>query len=119
MARKYDIAQKLMDRNQKPTVTLDEEHVYKINNTAPAAMMIESLQDDKESGEFEMLNKIITIALGKDAADYIEAQEYTVPALTTIVNVIMAALADTSLERIEEMAEDEGRFQEKEKPKRK
>lgn len=118
MARQYDIAKKLMERNQKPTVSIDEEHVYKINNTAPAAMMIEALQSDKTLGEFEMLDQIITISLGKEAADYIKEQELTMPAYTTIVNVIMAALADTSLEEVEEMTQ-ENRFQEKGKTKRK
>lgn len=118
MARQYDIAKKLSERNQKPTVSIDEEHVYKINNTAPAAMMIEALQKDSEEGEFEMLEKIITISLGQEAAEYIKAQEFTMPAYTTIVNVIMAALADTSLEEVEEMTQ-ESRFQEKGKAKRK
>lgn len=118
MARQYDIAKKLMERNQKPTVSIDDDHVYKINNTAPAAMMIEALGKDKGLGEFEILNKIITIALGKEAASYIESQELTMPAYTTIINVIMAAISDTSLEEMEEMAEDD-RFQGKGKAKHK
>ena len=32
MARQYDIAKKLAERNQKPTVSIDDEHVFKINN---------------------------------------------------------------------------------------
>ena len=112
MARQYDIAKKLAERNQKPTVSIDDEHVFKINNTAPAAMMIEALQNDKSLGEFEILKKIIVIALGEEAAAYVEAQE-----LTMIINVIMAALADSSLEEVEEMAEG-GRFQEKGKKRK-
>ena len=39
------------------------------------------------------------------------------PAYTMIINVIMAALADSSLEEVEEMAEG-GRFQEKGKKRK-
>ena len=117
MARQYDIAKKLAERNQKPTVSIDDEHVFKINNTAPAAMMIEALQNDKSLGEFEILKKIIVIALGEEAAAYVEAQELTMPAYTMIINVIMAALADSSLEEVEEMAEC-GRFHEKGKKRK-
>lgn len=118
MARQYDIAERLMQANQKPTVTIDADHVYKINNTAPAAMMIDQLQKGKEVGEFETLEKIIVITLGEEAAEYIKSLELTMPAYTMIINTIMAAIADVPLEDVESM-EAEGRFQEKGKGKRK
>lgn len=117
MARQYDIAERLMQANQKPTVTIDAEHIYKINNTAPAAMMIDQLQREKGAGEFATLEKIIVITLGEEAAEYIKSLELTMPAYTMIINTIMAAIADVPLEDVENM-EAEGRFQEKGKSKR-
>lgn len=116
MARQYNIAERLMQANQKPTVMIDEEHVYKINNTTPAAMMIDQLQNKKELSEFEVLEKIVVIALGEEAANYIKSLDLTMPAYTMVINTIMAALADEPLETIEEM-EAENRFPEKGKDK--
>lgn len=116
MARQYDLAERLMQKNQKPTITIDKDHVYKINNTAPAAMMIEQLGKDGELGQFEQLEKILLIALGKESVDYIRSLELTSPAYSEIVNAVMASIADISMEELEENIE-ENRFPGKKKRK--
>lgn len=110
MARTYNLAERLMQANQKPTVRIDKDHEYKINNTTPAALMIEQISKDETLGQFEGLQKIIGVALGNEAAEYVESLSLTMPAYTMIVNTIMASIADLSLEEIEAAAE-ENRFQ--------
>ncbi|HHD2739977.1 hypothetical protein ACSXAR_08095 [Clostridium perfringens] len=119
MAKVYDIMNKLV--NVKPTVKIDEDHEYKINNTKNNAIYIQSLvkenkkKDDKKQDEMELINKIIKASLGKEAFEYIDSKgdEWSMSAYNAIINVIMAAISNVELEKIEEMSEKEAkRFQE-------
>lgn len=119
MAKVYDIMNKLV--NVKPTVKIDEDHEYKINNTKNNAIYIQSLvkenkkKDDKKNDEMELINKIIKASLGKEAFEYIDSKgdEWSMSAYNAIINVIMAAISNVELEEIEEMSEKEAkRFQE-------
>ena len=119
MAKVYDIMNKLV--NVKPTVKIDEDHEYKINNTKNNAIYIQSLvkenkkKDDKKQDEMELINKIIKASLGKEAFEYIDSKgdEWSMSAYNAIINVIMAAISNIELEEIEEMSEKEAkRFQE-------
>lgn len=119
MAKVYDIMNKLV--NVKPTVKIDEDHEYKINNTKNNAIYIQSLvkenkkKDDKKQDEMELINKIIKASLGKEAFEYIDSKgdEWSMSAYNVIINVIMAAISNVELEEIEEMSEKEAkRFQE-------
>lgn len=119
MAKVYDIMNKLV--NVKPTVKIDEDHEYKINNTKNNAIYIQSLvkenkkKDDKKQDEMELINKIIKASLGKEAFEYIDGKgdEWIMSAYNAIINVIMAAISNVELEEIEEMSEKEAkRFQE-------
>lgn len=119
MAKVYDIMNKLV--NIKPTVKIDEDHEYKINNTKNNAIYIQSLvkenkkKDDKKQDEMELINKIIKASLGKEAFEYIDSKgdEWSMSAYNAIINVIMAAISNVELEEIEEMSEKEAkRFQE-------
>ena len=116
MAKVYDIMNKLV--NVKPTVKIDEDHEYKINNTKNNAIYIQSLvkenkkKDDKKQDEMELINKIIKASLGKEAFEYIDSKgdEWSMSAYNAI---IMAAISNVELEEIEEMSEKEAkRFQE-------
>lgn len=118
MAKVYDIMNKLV--NVKPTVKIDEDHEYKINNTKNNAIYIQSLvkenkkKDDKKQDEMELINKIIKASLGKEAFEYIDSKgdEWSMSAYNAIINVIMAAISNVELEEIEEMSEKEAkRFQ--------
>ncbi|BDU91777.1 hypothetical protein JJB75_16360 [Clostridium perfringens] len=119
MAKVYDIMNKLV--NVKPTVKIDEDHEYKINNTKNNAIYIQSLvkenkkKDDKKHDEMELINKIIKASLGKEAFEYIDSKgdEWSMSAYNAIINVIMAAISNVELEEIEEMSEKEAKqFQE-------
>ncbi len=119
MAKVYDIMNKLV--NVKPTVKIDEDHEYKINNTKNNAIYIQSLvkenkkKDDKKQDEMELINKIIKASLGKEAFEYIDSKgdEWSMSAYNAIINVIMAAISNVELEEIEKMSEKEAkRFQE-------
>lgn len=119
MAKVYDIMNKLV--NVKPTVKIDEDHEYKINNTKNNAIYIQSLvkenkkKDDKKQDEMELINKIIKASLGKEAFEYIDSKgdEWSMSAYNAIINAIMAAISNVELEEIEEMSEKEvKRFQE-------
>lgn len=119
MAKVYDIMNKLV--NVKPTVKIDEDHEYKINNTKNNAIYIQSLvkenkkKDDKKQDEMELINKIIKASLGKEAFEYIDSKgdEWSMSAYNAIINVIMAAISNVELEEIKEMSEKEAkRFQE-------
>ncbi|EGT0689888.1 TPA: hypothetical protein K8N36_001238 [Clostridium perfringens] len=119
MAKVYDIMNKLV--NVKPTLKIDEDHEYKINNTKNNAIYIQSLvkenkkKDDKKQDEMELINKIIKASLGKEAFEYIDSKgdEWSMSAYNAIINVIMAAISNIELEEIEEMSEKEAkRFQE-------
>ncbi|WEV20080.1 hypothetical protein [Clostridium perfringens] len=119
MAKVYDIMNKLV--NVKPTVKIDEDHEYKINNTKNNAIYIQSLvkenkkKDDKKQDEIELINKIIKASLGKEAFEYIDSKgdEWSMSAYNAIINVIMAAISNVELEEIEELSKKEAkRFQE-------
>ena len=119
MAKVYDIMNKLV--NVKPTIKIDEDHEYKINNTKNNAIYIQSLvkenkkKDDKKQDEMELINKIIKASLGKEAFEYIDSKgdEWSMSAYNAIINVIMAAISNVELEEIEEMSQKEAkRFQE-------
>ncbi|HHD2785039.1 TPA: hypothetical protein ACOTHR_002566 [Clostridium perfringens] len=122
MAKVYDIMNKLV--NVKPTVKIDENHEYKINNTKNNAIYIQSLvkedkkKDKKNKDEMELINKIIKASLGQEAFEYIDSKgdEWSMAAYNAIINVIMAAISNVELEEIEEMSEKEAkRFQESKK----
>ena len=119
MAKVYNIMDKLV--NVRPTVKIDEEHEYKINNSKNNAVYIQSLfsnnkknkSKDKEINEFEALDKIIKASLGKEAFDYIESLDLSLEGYNLIVNTIMAGISNVELEEIEEMGKKEmERFQE-------
>lgn len=107
MGRAYDIAERMKNGNEKPTVKIDEDHVYKINTGKSAVLYINAVSQDKDKDEFERMDEVIKAALGKDALDYITDQDMAVASIALIVNVIMAAIADISLEEVEEVEKNQ------------
>lgn len=102
MARVYDIISRLENGNQKPVVKIDAEHEFKINNSKAAAFKIMALADDENMKEDERLESIIKVGLGKEAFEYIESLDLSMPNYNLIINAIMAAIGDVSIEEIEE-----------------
>lgn len=104
MSRVYDIVSRLENGNQKPQIKVDAEHEFTINNSKAAALTIMSIEKDKKLNDVEKIDKLILVALGKEASEYIEKLELSMSSYTVIVNAIMAAIADVSLEEMEEEA---------------
>lgn len=104
MGKFYDISTKI-DRS-KSTVKIDDEHIYTINASRAAGVALTNLSKDKELSEFDKIDKIIAIGLGKEALEYINGLEFDVPNYTPIVNSIMAALNGKEIEEIEEMSNE-------------
>ena len=104
MARVYDIISRLENGNQKPVVKIDADHEFKINNSKAAAFRIMALAEDENIKEGERLEEIIKIGLGKEAFEYIESIDLSMPNYNLIVSAIMAAIGDVEIEEIEEEA---------------
>ena len=102
MARVYDIISILENGNQKPVVKIDAEHEFKINNSKAAAFRIMALSNDENIKEKERLEGVIIIGLGKDAFEYIESLDLSMPNYNLIISAIMAAIGDVEIEEIEE-----------------
>lgn len=103
MAREYNIIERLKRRNQKPMVILDEDHKYPINTkkTNVLCMMAYIRKTEKKGNEeadpvkdMEMMDHIIKMGLGEEAATYIAEQDYTFAVMQDIIEVIMAAIGD-------------------------
>lgn len=101
MARVYDIISRLENGNQKPVVKIDANHEFKINNSKAAAFRIMALMNEDNTKEIESLEEIIKIGLGKEAFEYIESLELSMPNYNLIINSIMAAIGDVDIEEIE------------------
>lgn len=109
MSRLYDIAERMKNGNVKPEVKVDDDHVYKINTSKSAALFVRAVTEEKDINEFEKMDKIITITLGKEALDYINEQDFAFSNINTIVSVIMAAISDISLEELEESIKEDAK----------
>ncbi|MDF2804130.1 MAG: hypothetical protein K0S61_4033 [Anaerocolumna sp.] len=107
MGRYYDIAGR-MD-NSKSEVKIDEEHVFKINVDKSVGLKIDSIYKDDNLGNFEKMDQVIQVALGKEAFEYIETLKLNIPSYTVIVNAIMAALSDSDIEEVEKAAKEENK----------
>jgi predicted house-cleaning noncanonical NTP pyrophosphatase (MazG superfamily) len=101
VARVYDIVDRITNGNKKPTIKIDADHEFKINVSKNAAVAIKAYSDDKQLEDFDRLDKIILTALGREAFDYIESLELSMDQYVIIMNVIMAAISDMSLEEME------------------
>jgi hypothetical protein len=106
MSRVYDLVDRIKNGNKKPTLKLDATHEYPINNSFPAAVAIKAYAEDENIDDMDRIQRILGTALKKDAIKYIDSLELSMPLYTDLVNVIMAAISDMSLEEIEKMSED-------------
>ena len=105
MGRQYNLAERILSGGKKPTVVSAEDHEFTINNSRSVAIMLDAISKDKDLGEFEQLDKMITTALGKEASDYLMEQDFPEPVYVDISKVIMASLANLSLEEVEEQSQ--------------
>lgn len=103
----YNIIDRMKEANKKPIITIDEEHNFTVNSSVPAVLKIQEISkkqkdNGEEYNEVDGVYDIIAVALGKEAVEYIKSQEYTFVALTLIVEAIMAAINNSTLEEVEE-----------------
>lgn len=105
MAQIYNIMDRLT--NDKPVIRIDKDHEYKVNNSKNQAIFIKQLSEDAKIDDFERMDKIIEASLGKEAIDYINTLDLSVKAYSTVINAIMAAISEISLEEVEKVAEQE------------
>jgi hypothetical protein len=115
MGRVYDVINRLKARNERPCVILDEGHKYPINTSKTNVLMImgyirkkekENKQNDDPEDDVKMSDKLIEMALGKEALDYINSQDMTMVAVSDIVQVIVAAISDTEVKFDEEVTDE-------------
>ncbi|MBB6696246.1 hypothetical protein [Clostridium algidicarnis] len=105
MAQVYNIMNRLT--NDKPIIKIDKDHEYTVNNSKNSAILIKSLTEDPSLDEFKMMDKIIEAGLGGEALSYINSLELSLKSYATVMNAIMAAISDESLEEIEKAADQE------------
>lgn len=101
MSRAYDIAEKLKEGSKKPTVKIDDKHTYEINTSKNTGMLVRALAKDSKLDDFERIDKTIEAGIGKDALEYINSLNLSLESYSVIVNVIVAAIRNVSLEEIE------------------
>lgn len=119
MGRKYDIVNKINAGTQRPTLMVDKDHEFKINTNRAAVLSIMALVEDQNQKDtsytesFEVTDKILKIALGEEACKYIETLDLDFNTYMGLSTVIMAAIQDEDLEKVEkEVAEQAGKFRE-------
>ena len=108
MARKFDIIERLRAKNERPFIMIDEDHNYTINTSKTNVMAIMALTDEMKEDEsaekdIEMIDKIIELALGKKALNYIQSLDLTMSAYGLITDAIIAGIGDKDLDEDEEI----------------
>lgn len=106
MGRRYSIINKITNARERAEIEIDVDHVFKINDSFPAAMAIKAYMEDKKLNEEKQIEKVLGVALNKEANDYIKSLNLKLPGYVAIVNAIMAAIADVDLEEIEKKQEE-------------
>ena len=51
MARVYDIMEKIKNGNERPTIKIDEDHVFNVNTSKNTALAIKAKGEDKKADE--------------------------------------------------------------------
>lgn len=107
MAKVYDIVSRL--KNEKPQIKLSEEHTYPVRNSKNSVILMKGISEDPKIEDDKKIDMIIEAGIGKEALEYIETMDLSFTELMTIVNAIMAAVADEELEEIEKLGKIEAK----------
>lgn len=98
-----DLSQRLT--NNKPKIRIDAEHEYEVRNNKNVAILIDEISKSKEIADFakegDKTDKVIEAALGKEALDYLKTLDLAVSGWNLIVEGIMAAINEVTLDEIE------------------
>ena len=106
MARKYDIIERLKAKNERPFIMIDEDHVFNVDSSKTTVMAIMAISTEQTNDDpiknIETLDKIIQLALGQKALDYINSLDLSLDACGLIVEAIMSAITGSDLEEEKE-----------------
>ncbi|MFT8347684.1 hypothetical protein [Clostridium saccharoperbutylacetonicum] len=106
MGRRYSIVNKIMNAKERAEVEIDEDHVFKINDSFAAAMAIKAYVEDKKLDEEKTIEKILGIAFKPEDVKYIKSLDLKQSGYAAIVSAVMAAIADEDLEEIEKRQQE-------------
>lgn len=103
MAKCYDIVERLKAKNAKPSIKLDEEHIFTVNNSKNIMLEIMAMANDAKNSEgteaqIEMVDKVIRLTLGSKAFDYIQSLDLSADAYMYLMEAIVAAMNGTDIE---------------------
>lgn len=106
MAQIIDLSQRLT--NEKPRIIIDKKHGYEVRNNKNVAILIDEISKDKNIADFarkdDKTDKVIEAALGKEALDYLKSLDLAVSGWNLVVEAIMAAINEESLEEMEKQS---------------
>jgi len=106
MAKSYDIVNRMNSIREKSVVRVDDTHEYKINTSKSAVLFIRAISEDKDKDEYDMIDGVVKVALGDEAAEYIDSLNLPVEGYALILNVIFAAIDGITLEELEEKEQE-------------
>lgn len=106
MGRRYNIINKIASAKERAEIEIDADHVFRINDSFAAAMMIKAVMEDKKLDEEKKIEKVLGTSFKPDDIKYIKSLDLKLPGYVAIVNAIMAAIADEDLEEIEKKVEE-------------
>ena len=99
----YNISNRL--GGARPVIVLAEDVEFKVNDSLAATIMIEAINDDEDKKDTDKAQEIVTVALGKDAADFLREQGASIIEWTEVLTAIMAAISNSDLDDIREVME--------------
>ena len=98
-----DISNKLTNEEHK--IKIDKDHSYVVDRGKNTAIKIMHIDKEKDLDEFAKNDKVIKLALGEDAFNYIDSKNYPISQINTIVEAIMAVITEIPFETIVKEAE--------------
>lgn len=116
MSQLIDLSQRLT--NEKPRIRIDASHEYEVRNNKNVVILMDEISKAKDIPDFaqdgDKTDKIIEAALGEDALKYLKTLDLAANGWNIIVEAIMAAVNEISLEEIEKEAKkaQEGKVKE-------
>lgn len=102
MSKRYNIIDRLKEKNQKPFISITEDLSFEINTSKTTALHMQAIEKDENLGDLEKIDKMIEVVLGKKALNEINKLDLTLEATTLIIETIAAALGGEELVEVQE-----------------
>lgn len=100
MSKIIDISSKLT--NEKPKLKLAEDKIYDINDRKNTILLLNQEMQSANLDDLTVIDEMIEILLGKDAAKEINDMNLSISAYQSIIIAIMAAITGEEYETAEE-----------------